>query len=312
MHLRTRIYIDGYNLYYGCLKGTPYKWLDLVKLFEDYILPTILYQDTIDPSPAHFKILEEASVKFFTAKILENAAKAADSVSSQAVYHNALATYCGKSLKIIEGKYSIYPARQALINQDNPRQPPKDCEQVEVWKLEEKQSDVNLALHLYDDAMQGEVDHVVLVTNDTDLVPAFEMLKARCPNVIRGLVVPTRMQGPNSTTERPINASLSALANWTRSHITTDELRLAQLPRVVQGQRRASIKPVSWYAKPEHVNKMIELAMPVMGKQAKILSWAHKPSEWLDGATPIDLLETDEGAQKVFDYIEYYKKIGNF
>jgi hypothetical protein len=23
------IYIDGFNVYYGCLKGTPYKWLDV-------------------------------------------------------------------------------------------------------------------------------------------------------------------------------------------------------------------------------------------------------------------------------------------
>ena len=34
MALRTRIYIDGFNLYYGCLRQTPYKWLDLVALFE--------------------------------------------------------------------------------------------------------------------------------------------------------------------------------------------------------------------------------------------------------------------------------------
>ena len=27
--LRTNVYVDGFNLYYGCLKGTPYKWLDL-------------------------------------------------------------------------------------------------------------------------------------------------------------------------------------------------------------------------------------------------------------------------------------------
>lgn len=27
--LRTRLYVDGYNLYYGCLKNTPHKWLDL-------------------------------------------------------------------------------------------------------------------------------------------------------------------------------------------------------------------------------------------------------------------------------------------
>jgi hypothetical protein len=27
--MRTNVYIDGFNLYYGCLRGTPYKWLDL-------------------------------------------------------------------------------------------------------------------------------------------------------------------------------------------------------------------------------------------------------------------------------------------
>lgn len=27
---KTIVYIDGYNLYYGLLKGTPYKWLDLL------------------------------------------------------------------------------------------------------------------------------------------------------------------------------------------------------------------------------------------------------------------------------------------
>ena len=35
--LRTRIYINGYNLYYGCLKGTPDKSLDLLTLFERHI-----------------------------------------------------------------------------------------------------------------------------------------------------------------------------------------------------------------------------------------------------------------------------------
>jgi hypothetical protein len=27
--MRTNVYIDGFNLYYGCLKGTTHKWLDL-------------------------------------------------------------------------------------------------------------------------------------------------------------------------------------------------------------------------------------------------------------------------------------------
>lgn len=31
---RTIIYVDGFNLYYGCLKNTPYRWLDLKSLFS--------------------------------------------------------------------------------------------------------------------------------------------------------------------------------------------------------------------------------------------------------------------------------------
>ena len=27
--MRTFVYVDGFNLYYGVLKGTPWKWLDL-------------------------------------------------------------------------------------------------------------------------------------------------------------------------------------------------------------------------------------------------------------------------------------------
>ncbi len=34
----TYVYIDGFNLYYGALKGTQYKWLNLQKLCE-LVLP---------------------------------------------------------------------------------------------------------------------------------------------------------------------------------------------------------------------------------------------------------------------------------
>ena len=30
--MRTWVYVDGFNLYYGALKGTPFKWLDPVGL----------------------------------------------------------------------------------------------------------------------------------------------------------------------------------------------------------------------------------------------------------------------------------------
>jgi len=31
---KTYVYIDGFNLYYGALRGTPFRWLDLGKLCE--------------------------------------------------------------------------------------------------------------------------------------------------------------------------------------------------------------------------------------------------------------------------------------
>jgi hypothetical protein len=34
---KTFVYIDGYNLYYGRLRGTNFKWLDVVKLFRDIL-----------------------------------------------------------------------------------------------------------------------------------------------------------------------------------------------------------------------------------------------------------------------------------
>ena len=35
----TNVYVDGFNLYYGCLKSTPYKWLDPVS-YTHLTLPT--------------------------------------------------------------------------------------------------------------------------------------------------------------------------------------------------------------------------------------------------------------------------------
>jgi hypothetical protein len=31
--MKTIVYIDGFNLYYGAVKGTPYRWLNLSDLF---------------------------------------------------------------------------------------------------------------------------------------------------------------------------------------------------------------------------------------------------------------------------------------
>jgi len=79
--LKTRVYIDGYNLYYGCLKRTPYKWLDLSKLFINYILPS---------SSEETHSYQDLSIKFFTADIVGKAAMSSDSLNDQQAYHRAL------------------------------------------------------------------------------------------------------------------------------------------------------------------------------------------------------------------------------
>lgn len=289
--LRTRIYIDGYNLYYGCLKSTPYKWLDLMTLFEQCILPS--------SAPAESTLLP-LGIKFFTAKILEKAAKALDSVSSQARYHTALRKLYSERIELIEGYYSLIESKARLVHPAAPNTWPRDCQETLVWKLEEKQSDVNLALQAYHDAITGAVDQVVIVTNDTDIAPALHLIRTYTTVQI-GLVVPSRSQ------QRIPNSELVELAHWVRTHIPLKELARSQLPRVIPG-RKPTMKPESWYARPDLLERVVALAIPLTGKRGKAFKWMEEPNGYLGGRTPIELVETDEGAEQVVAYIDRYRQ----
>ena len=50
--MKTWIYIDGFNLYYGAVKDTPYRWLDLHKMCQLLL-------------PGH----QIARIKYFTARV---------------------------------------------------------------------------------------------------------------------------------------------------------------------------------------------------------------------------------------------------
>lgn len=290
--LRTRVYIDGYNLYYGCLKGTPYKWLDPIILFEQLILPS---------STPHPSELLPLSIKYFTAKILEQAAKALDSVSSQARYHTALRKLYRERIELIEGYYSLTQSNAKLVDRNVPGTWARDCAPTLVWKLEEKQSDVNLALQAYHDAIIGAVDQVVIVTNDTDIAPAMQMIRTHTAVKI-GLVVPAR-----SGLREP-NTDLVRLAHWTRSHITEQELATAQLPRVIVGGKNPTIKPESWYPRPDLLEQVLLRATAVVGGRSKAFKWLETPSPYFNDLAPIDLLDTDAGAAQVLAYITGYER----
>jgi hypothetical protein len=74
--MRTFVYVDGFNLYYGALKGAPWKWLDLVALFDTTIQP-------------HHEIL---AVKYFTARV-SGTARDPSKPQRQDVYLRALGCY---------------------------------------------------------------------------------------------------------------------------------------------------------------------------------------------------------------------------
>jgi hypothetical protein len=105
--LRTRVYIDGYNLYYGCLKNSADKWLDVRALIER-ILPSILFEH--NGRSIHFAF-EAPAIKYFTAPILAAFAKSDDSVSCQYHYHTALCAHLDCALEIIKGYHDAKPAR---------------------------------------------------------------------------------------------------------------------------------------------------------------------------------------------------------
>lgn len=292
MTLRTRVYVDGYNLYYGCVRKTAYKWLDICALAAQ-ILATIRLD--VDGAPATFD-LDPLAIKYFTAAILKNFARHEDSVPSQAAYHQALRGHLGPAVSLIEGYFAAEPAR---AHRHIKGRPARDCELVDIWKLVEKQSDVALALHAYSDALRGEVDHVVLVTNDTDVVPCLDLIRAHTAVKI-GLIVPTRDR------QRPVNGDLSSRVNWVREHVLDDELASSQMPAMVRLDGKVVHKPLSWYPRPDLLAPLLAEAMRVKRSRGAALKWMHTPCAHLGGQRPIDMAQTDAGALALQAYMAQY------
>jgi len=84
------VYIDGYNLYYGRLKDTPYKWFDIVKLFTNIC-------HIQNPNSNIIR------VKYFTAPVLARfLTNGATAVASQNNYIRALETLYPNSFEVIK------------------------------------------------------------------------------------------------------------------------------------------------------------------------------------------------------------------
>ncbi len=301
--MKTRIYVDGYNLYYGCLKNTPYKWLDLVNLIERQILPSSL-PETYEQG--------EVDLRYFTAPISGRAAQDDNSVKDQANYHRALqALYPVGKLDIIQGYFSVTDMLAFKVDENQPEKDPRYCERINVWKLEEKQTDVNIAVEaLYDALTDKSLEHLVFVTNDTDIAPVLGKIRLATRLKI-GVIVPTK-----ETIRRP-SEKLTSKADWFRSNIKNEELQNACMPRAItqsvrQKLRKPILKPVSWFGQADVVKEIISILLPTMsGKRNRCWQWLESEKPDIDGLPilkdlPINLLDKKEDAKKVLEHAKSY------
>jgi hypothetical protein len=157
---RVYVYVDGFNLYYGSLQATPFRWLDLGELCKR-LFPT----DTV------------ALIRYYTADV---PALPEDPAAAyrQREYLRALATI--PNLTIKRGFFRVRPKRQQRVlplYAPNPHLPNPSNEYVAVWRKEEKGSDVNLATDLLMDAAVPRFDAAWVISNDADLAWPIERVR---------------------------------------------------------------------------------------------------------------------------------------
>ena len=208
--MRTTVYVDGFNLYYGALKGSRWKWLDLAKLFE-----TVLQ--------SHHDV---QLIKYFTARV-SGTQNDPSKPQRQDVYLRAVQQF-RPQVKIYYGHFLSHPVRMPLSR------PQSGKRTVEVVKTEEKGSDVNLAAHLVNDAWLDAYDCAVVVSNDSDIAEAMRLVKEHHSSKRIGLLLP-RTGSPSR--------QLRKHADFTRP-IRTGAVENSQLPDLIPGTNIR--KPEAW------------------------------------------------------------------
>ncbi len=145
---RVAVYIDGFNLYFGLRNkfGRRYLWLDLQAMAQ-----RLLHTNQ-----------ELTHVSYFTARVRDD-----EGQRRQSAYLDALAAY-NPLVRIHDGRFQDKTLRC------------RDC--GSSWNvLEEKETDVNMAVGLLGDAVRDSYDTALVVSGDSDLCPAVREMKELFP-----------------------------------------------------------------------------------------------------------------------------------
>jgi len=168
------VYVDGFNFYYGVVKGTKYKWLDvqslIVAMLPDHTVKKIVYGTA--PTKA---VPWDPDVR-----------------TRQDAYLDALRTL--PLVEVVCGTYSQRVTKMPLLNPSAMDKPcaPGEYPRVRVLKHEEKGTDVTLGARMVYDALTEEsFDVAVIVTNDSDLYEPVRLLRKKIGKRVEQ-IVPTR------------------------------------------------------------------------------------------------------------------------
>lgn len=130
--MRTACFVDGYNLFYGLLAGTPYKWLDLPSLLS-HIVRVEQPDNTV------------SAISFFTSSVKPSlASRGIASKEAQDMYLRAL---IARDVHVFYGRHQLESGKAPrFIDKETPA---SRADLVDVWKLEEKETDVHIAISMY-------------------------------------------------------------------------------------------------------------------------------------------------------------------
>ncbi|CAM3848941.1 NYN domain-containing protein [Litorimonas haliclonae] len=155
--MRVAAYVDGYNVYHA-IKNTRqnhHKWCDLKGLLQNFLLPgrETLVETHYFSALAHWKPVQMARHRLYIAAL--------ESTGVQT--HLARFSEKTRSCRTCGSSWTSH---------------------------EEKETDVKLAVHLLKDAALNKFDRALIVSRDSDLVPAAKVFKELYPDKELKVVAP--------------------------------------------------------------------------------------------------------------------------
>lgn len=216
---RAIVYIDGFNLYRRSISGHPEaKWLDLLALSRN-LLPEY----------------EVTKVHYFTSQTKPFAFRDSGRALRHQIYLRAISTLAPQ-VETTLGSFRADTRLMAMMPLELDEEE-RGYKLVKVRKIEEKGSDVNLAIRLVAYAFQKRSEISILLSNDSDQVGTLNLIQRELKQRT-GIIFPV----PHNRVSKSLLATKPEVVRF----ITLQSLIDSQLPNVLRDNKGFIRKPTEW------------------------------------------------------------------